>query len=354
MAFIKRLNHNPNGTLVSDEVITLANGAKSHKFSHNNVMENKGVSVWTSKNSTGTKITDFVISNNSNKSWVQEIKFGNAVSNGTYYVTYYSEGDESDADDINQLGKAIEVNKERLAVRYVHKGNKVIKPVSVNLTTGLFTTDEVITLPIGSNVNVLTNYPAEHPSVLFSEWNGTNSYSLRVVSDKTFYITFSGNIITYASSANNLSVNVKLITFEYDFIKPTIDLSNLNMGDEFRIVLTGVRDRPSWSYTPLSFYTDSGYVSGLVDMGSVDGRDFMYLYAEKIYKYNPDTGIFVSIGGRTAVKQWSGGTSWQFNSNLDATRSFDSYRGFKIDRVNVLFNIGNNFVVEIYTINKDV
>jgi hypothetical protein len=349
MTFVNKLNFKEDGHLIIDEIITLQDD-RVHKLSHHNLINNSQLEVWTGIGKTGTQITDFIIRQNSEKSWVSEVVFGLAVSLATYYVTYYSQGDRNDADDINTLHSLATNNNERLVTRYVHSGNKVIQPTSVNLLTGVFTTNTPIGLTAGTTKSILVNYINGYPTRLFAEWNGTNNYSIQVIDDYSFYVTIGSTIITYADTANNQGVQLDRFVFEYDVVQRAIDLTGLDIGDEIRVVIAGVRDRNGWSYTPLWFNHSGGTSS--VDLGMVDGRDFITMYMEKQFRYYREMGLLITMGGRSASRLWSGGTSWQYTSGLDASRSLDVYHNVQWVRLNINFNMGNGSVLEIYTINK--
>jgi parallel beta-helix repeat protein len=106
--YIYKLNYNASGSLISDEIITLASGNKVVSLLHHNLMDSPVIEIWTGTVRTGTQITDFTVSPNVMKPWIYDITFGASVTDGTYYATYYSEGDENDAEDINSLRKGLE------------------------------------------------------------------------------------------------------------------------------------------------------------------------------------------------------------------------------------------------------
>ena len=104
--FVSKLNYSKAGHSVLDEIVNL-DSSKTYKFKHDNVMQNKGIEVWTGENKTGSQITDFTLFQNPNKKWEFSLVFGAAVSTGVYYVSYYSRGDEIDAEDLTQVEDAV-------------------------------------------------------------------------------------------------------------------------------------------------------------------------------------------------------------------------------------------------------
>lgn len=117
---IDKFNESPNGKLVSDERISLdAAASKIYTLLHHNVIESKGIEVWTGKGKTGTKITDFTLAQDAAKPWVYKATFGASVSSGTYFITYYSSGDYADADDINNIHAQVKQNKRDIYTKFM-------------------------------------------------------------------------------------------------------------------------------------------------------------------------------------------------------------------------------------------
>jgi hypothetical protein len=101
-----KLNYNNNGNLVSDEGSDIALPSREWELLHDNVMLNKTIVVRTSTGGTGITITDFTTQVGS-KPWKTKLVFGGTVSAGRYYITYYSQGDQNDADDLNTLAGSV-------------------------------------------------------------------------------------------------------------------------------------------------------------------------------------------------------------------------------------------------------
>jgi chitodextrinase len=101
-----KLNYNENGTLVSDEAADIALPTREWELLHDNVMMDKTIVVRTSTGGTGITITDFTTQTGS-KPWKTKLVFGSTVNVGTYFISYYSQGDQNDADDLNTLAGSV-------------------------------------------------------------------------------------------------------------------------------------------------------------------------------------------------------------------------------------------------------
>jgi hypothetical protein len=101
-----KLNYNNSGNLVSDEGSDIALPSREWELLHDNVMLNKTIVVRTSTGGTGITITDFTTQSGS-KPWKTKLVFGSTVNAGRYYITYYSQGDQNDADDLNTLAGSV-------------------------------------------------------------------------------------------------------------------------------------------------------------------------------------------------------------------------------------------------------
>jgi archaellum component FlaC len=101
-----KYNYNPGGTLVSDEAADIALPAREWELLHDNVMLDKTIVVRTSTGGTGITLTDFTTQVGS-KPWKTKLVFGGTVSAGTYFITYHTQGDQNDADDLNTLASSV-------------------------------------------------------------------------------------------------------------------------------------------------------------------------------------------------------------------------------------------------------
>jgi hypothetical protein len=241
---------------------------------------------------------------------------------------------------------------EKLVARYVHTTNKVLYPISVDLTTGIFTTSNAIegSYTAGQIISMVVNYNGTVPTKLFSEWNGVNQYGLEYITSTTFYVvnqTSSNARVTYAGGQ---TVDPNQLLFEYNMAAVTVDLSSVTFGNSFRTVWKGVRHRPSYSMVNVrATYGSSNTAVGL-GMSVLDGRHFMLGYIEVIYHYNPDTGMLTWMEGRSANRQWNGGTSWAYAANAGSARSLEFYPNLKITDAQFQGLMANGSVIEIYTV----
>jgi hypothetical protein len=240
---------------------------------------------------------------------------------------------------------------EKRIVRYVHSGNKVIQPDSVDLATGIFTTLTPMNIVAGTTVPFVLNYQS-YPNQLFAEWNGANTNKIKTIDATTFQILNGTTPLTYASTVpnNSISFNLSTISFEYDISQPIIDLTGLDVGDELRIINSGTRDRAGWSTVQLWFDYTGGTANNTGSINMVDGRDFMSFYQEAVYKYYRESGLLITHGGRNIKREWNGGTAWVFTSTLDPTRNFYKYYNIKFTSLRPIYNMSNGSVVELYSI----
>jgi glycerophosphoryl diester phosphodiesterase len=138
MTFINKLNYKESGNLITDELFTL-DSTKVYELNHDNLINNASLQVWTEVGKTGTQVTDFTISQKSEKPWEYILTFGNLVSLGDYYVTYYSQGDRNDADDINAIqnelisfrgNNSLKLSDFQYPITVCHRGGSNVFPES--------------------------------------------------------------------------------------------------------------------------------------------------------------------------------------------------------------------------------
>jgi hypothetical protein len=361
MTFINKLNYNVSGTRVSDEVITLSGGNKLVSLLHHNVMASPAIAIWTGVGGTGTQITDFTVAPNT-KGWISDITFGASVGNGTYYATYYSQGDENDADDINNIQNAITTLQSdrpgKLVARYVHSGNKVIQPTALNTTTGVFTTATSLTglgLAVGSYTLTIFNMHTWNTKILPVEINPINSYYVYVVSDTTFQLSTSNTSAGLVSSypnASNTAIDCSQFHFETGATGNfTVDLTGLNLSD-IRVKTDVQRERGGWAYVYLQGTSDETPSFANYAGGAVDGRSTQSLYMEHHFRYTPESKTIWGTVEHTQSVVWgnvSGGT-WTASSTNDtvACSQWKPYTNFKITGIRFAFIFANNSVIEVY------
>jgi hypothetical protein len=237
---------------------------------------------------------------------------------------------------------------ERLIARYVHSGNSIVQAASVDPTTGIFTTTQPMSWTANTIYNdIIVSYVGGIPTRLFSEWNGVNTYGLKVIDANTFYIvngTSSNTVVTYATGQT--LVDLAKIQFEYVAVTPpSIDLTGITTGDKIRLSWKGIKNRPgyivvspNWSYT-------GG--TGVQTQNAIDGRCFQIAFIEVICEYNREMQMLYFYEGRTITQAWNGGTSWALNSAMGSERTMNILPNLVFTRV-TLGNMSNNTTVEVY------
>lgn len=232
----------------------------------------------------------------------------------------------------------------QLVARYVASGNPSIVPVSVDITTGIFTASTTIPLPIGSKVNFITVYPNMYPTKLFSEWDGINSYLLEVLSATTFILQLNGvRIVSYATL-----IDVTQFAFEYNMASSTtINMSGLGLANNYKVCVGSNSDRNGWRYVDFYFKTQDG-VSHMVEWLGTDGRQFMDYYQECEFHINRERKLLIRYGGRIVNMSWSGGTDWSLSSKIDQGRDFWKYDVKEVTSI-VVGNLSNGGFIEIYS-----
>ncbi|WP_152393754.1 phosphoglucomutase [Paenibacillus guangzhouensis] len=103
--FTEKLNKKLDGSVyVIEEILVIAGGSFEGLLAHDNITNNS-IRVYTGPKLTGKEITDYVISVPADTPWRRSIKIYTEVSK--VYVTYETNGDIVEADDINQLQSSI-------------------------------------------------------------------------------------------------------------------------------------------------------------------------------------------------------------------------------------------------------
>lgn len=116
--FVEKLNKLEDNTYVIEEEVAPINGVYEGYLEHDNVSLNS-INVYTGIKLTGTKITNFIISTPSQTPWKKVIKlFSNSPK---VYISYETQGDTVEAEDINKLQESI-VNTQIELERYKAHG----------------------------------------------------------------------------------------------------------------------------------------------------------------------------------------------------------------------------------------
>jgi hypothetical protein len=108
--FIEKLNKKADGSMyVIEEQHVVISGKYEGYLEHDNASLNT-IKVFTGSKFTGEEITNVVVSVPNDTPWKRFIKiYANAVK---VYITYETHGDTVEANDINQLQEAIQVQQE--------------------------------------------------------------------------------------------------------------------------------------------------------------------------------------------------------------------------------------------------
>ena len=129
--FVEKLNKTDTVYVIEDEELVLEDGVFEGELAHDNV-KNDSVMVFTGPNMTGERIQNFFLSIPSNAPWKRVIKVFSDTPK--VYVTYESEGDQVEAEDINLVQESI-VNTQKEVERYKAANDQAVQGINVRLTT---------------------------------------------------------------------------------------------------------------------------------------------------------------------------------------------------------------------------
>ena len=108
--FVEKLNKKQDGVYVIEEEKDVTNGKWEGFLDHDNV-NHESIVIYTGHNFTGEKVDNFFISTPSETPWKTHLKvFSNSEK---IYITYESQGDQVEAEDINFLQGALVDEIER-------------------------------------------------------------------------------------------------------------------------------------------------------------------------------------------------------------------------------------------------
>lgn len=122
--FIEKLNKIENNTYVIEEEVTLKDGVYEGYLEHDNVSVSS-INVYSGKKLTGEKIDNFILSIPSKTPWKKIIKIF-STDYQVLYITYETQGDTVEADDINIIQESI-VKTQTEVERY-----KKVNDIEVN------------------------------------------------------------------------------------------------------------------------------------------------------------------------------------------------------------------------------
>lgn len=128
--FTEKLNKLSGSNYVIEEEVNLKNGIYEGELEHDNV-SNSSVRVYTGLKLTGEKLENFILSTPSLTPWKCSIKIFANVDKA--YITYETQGDTVEADDMNKVQKSIvntQIEIERYKIKGVIDGGYFIRPAS--------------------------------------------------------------------------------------------------------------------------------------------------------------------------------------------------------------------------------
>lgn len=116
--FTEKLNKIEGNTYVIEEIVELNDGVYEGELKHDNI-SNSSIRVYTGAKLTGDKISNFILSTPSKTPWKCIIKIFAKVDK--CYITYETQGDTVEAEDINKVQDSI-VNTQKLLEYYKENG----------------------------------------------------------------------------------------------------------------------------------------------------------------------------------------------------------------------------------------
>lgn len=102
--FIDKLNRMEKNTYVIEEEVVIKNGVYESELQHDNVIPSS-VRVYSGHKLTGEKIDNFILSTPSETPWKKIIKIFS--DKPKLYITYETQGDTVEAEDINKVQSSI-------------------------------------------------------------------------------------------------------------------------------------------------------------------------------------------------------------------------------------------------------
>lgn len=123
--FVEKLNKLENNTYVIEEEIVTSNGVYEAELQHDNV-NIKTINVYTGTKLSGNKIETYITSTPSLTPWKTNIKIFSSIS--PLYISYETQGDTVEAEDINKVQDSIVATQKALndeAARAVSRENQI-------------------------------------------------------------------------------------------------------------------------------------------------------------------------------------------------------------------------------------
>ncbi|WP_234123441.1 pyocin knob domain-containing protein [Clostridium hydrogenum] len=178
--FTDKLNKLDNNTYVIEEEVALVNGVYEGELQHDNVSL-PSINVYTGSKLTGTKVENIVISTPSLTPWKNTIRIYSEVS--PVYITYQTQGDTVEADDINKVQNSI-VNTQKTL------NNEITRAINAETT---------LTNNLNSEITRAKNSETTISNALTSETSRAES------SEATITTNLNAEITRATNSENNIS-----------------------------------------------------------------------------------------------------------------------------------------------------
>lgn len=109
--FVRKRNKRDSPQTIHDEAISISNGVGEAVLKHDNVNHNS-IEIWTGEGKTGTEITSYLLETPSHMEWKTILRV--FTNEPQVYVSYEFDGDQVEAEDVNELQSAIEATQTEL------------------------------------------------------------------------------------------------------------------------------------------------------------------------------------------------------------------------------------------------
>ncbi len=207
--FTEKLNRLEGNTYVIEEEITITNGMYESELQHDNISLSS-INVYTGPKLTGKKIQNFILSTPSCTPWKKIIKIFSEVDK--CYITYETQGDTVEAEDINEVQESI-VNTQKTLNSEIDRSTNAEKIITDNLSVEVsraIGAEQTLTNNLNTEIarakgseNILTdNLNSEINRSKSTEKVLTDNLSAEINRSKENEDTLSTNINQYKESNN--------------------------------------------------------------------------------------------------------------------------------------------------------
>ncbi|WP_373845087.1 hypothetical protein [Clostridium sp.] len=301
--FTEKLNKLDNNTYVIEEVATLTNGVYEGELEHDNVSL-PSINVYTGSKLTGTKIENVIVSTPSLTPWKNTIKIFSDVS--PVYITYQTQGDTVEAEDINKVQDSI-VNTQIALNTEKDRAIDRENTIEDNLNTEISRAEQAentLTNNLNTEINRAKNREDTIEGNLNSEISRAESAENTLAANLNAEINRANNVEN--TLTNNLNSEITRAAIAENTINNTIS-----------------SNKPNW---------DDKYTKNEVDnkisqvISNMDWKESVATYADIATTYpNPEDGWTVNVKDTDITYRYNG-TEWiaiSANSIPLATSSVD-------------------------------